>query len=105
MLRQYIVFQRNIYVFVPTGCSRDLSVRWPLSVQPVAAQCWRSLGRKILSILSKTHFFLNTLYINIKAHSAVTKQARPLCSFNQIYITFWINFNVALSMLSVQKSL
>jgi len=57
MLRQYIVFQRNIYVFVPTGCSRDLSVRWPLSVQPVAAQCWRSLGRKILSILSKTHFF------------------------------------------------
>jgi len=36
-----------------------------ISVLPIAAQCWRGRGRKILQILAKKHnFFLNTLYLN-----------------------------------------
>ena len=32
-------------------------IGWPFFVQPIAAHCWRSRGRKVLKILGKTRFF------------------------------------------------
>ena len=39
------------------------SIGWPFSELPIAVQCWRGRGLKILKIREKTQHLMNTLYI------------------------------------------
>ena len=42
-----------------SGCSLEIVIGWPFSLQLIADQCWRRRGRKILKILGKKNTIFN----------------------------------------------